>query len=107
MKRFGPSWGAPACDDILLTETPVNERCIRCDGIIAESDSGLLLPFLGKPGDPPELAYHLDCFLASIGVAPDIRRLAREEAEKVLEAHLDKVADDEMHKAMDDDWRTD
>jgi len=68
VKRFGESWGAPICDPehgVPLRETPVGEDCIRCGQPIEEGDQGVSLPYIGFEGEPPEIHYHLDCFLDS------------------------------------------
>jgi len=71
MKRFGESWGAPICDEqdgVPLVDTPVGEKCVRCEEPIKEGDQGVILPFLGGPAGWGEIVYDLDCFLASLGI---------------------------------------
>lgn len=66
MKWFGQNWGAPICTNPHVG-TPVGTECYLCrDKPIAEGDRGVVLPFCGEPGDPPELAAHLRCFLLSV-----------------------------------------
>jgi len=67
MKWFGESWGAPICRHVGHAATPVGSMCGHCDAPIREGDHGLLVPYVGHPG-PPWVAYHLDCFLASVGI---------------------------------------
>lgn len=66
MKWFGKNWGAPICENP-HTPTPVGTPCYLCeDKPIQEGDRGVVMPFCGNPGDPPELAAHLRCFLLSV-----------------------------------------
>lgn len=62
---FGPSWGAPVCDEADHLPTPVGDRCIECMSLITDDDQGMLIPFADMT--PMVLgAYHLMCFLATI-----------------------------------------
>jgi hypothetical protein len=64
---FGPSWGAPACDEGRHLGTPVGEECLMCDKRFVVGDQGLTMPHAGQNG--VELrSVHLDCFLKNIGV---------------------------------------
>lgn len=65
MKWFGPSWGAPVCEEPHV-ETPT-EPCASCGSPFIEGDQGILVPFYGHPGDPPELPYHHGCFMWLVG----------------------------------------
>lgn len=70
MKRFGPSWGAPACDEhssVPLVATPVGELCLYCNFRIQEGDQGLILPHLGVVVQH-ETPCHLFCFLRVLGL---------------------------------------
>lgn len=70
MKRFGETWGTPVCDDeaVPVVETPVGEKCFRCEKKVLKDDQGVILPYYGGPDDIREVAYHLDCFLESLGI---------------------------------------
>ncbi len=66
MKIFGPAPWGPALDgDVAFVPTPVGEKCIQCQEPIADSDSGLLMPFLSEAG-PREVAEHRECFLRGV-----------------------------------------
>ena len=65
MKWFGKDWGAPVCKSNPQTDVPL-EPCVVCGKKFTERDSGLLLPFCGNPGDPPELGYHVECLVESM-----------------------------------------
>ena len=64
--HFGRSWGAPICEVWPHIDTPVGERCYRCDKPIADGDQGVRMPCGGC--DTPTVVAHLDCFLASVGI---------------------------------------
>jgi len=69
MKWFGESWGAPVCapeDNSPLPEAP----CAACEERFQANDQGVILPFLGGPGAPAELPYHLACFREALGIGP-------------------------------------
>lgn len=88
MRWFGESWGAPVNETTDHVDTPVGESCAQgCGRPIAEGDQGVLIPgvntltlqgrFLMRDGSTEdtfvervqaEHAYHLDCFLRSIGM---------------------------------------
>lgn len=64
MKFFGVSqfhydWDQPP------VETPVGALCAHCGEPIAKDDGGCLLPYIGEPNEPSELAYHHACFMRS------------------------------------------
>lgn len=42
--------------------------CCRCGRAFKDGDRGVLLPFAGGPGDPPELGYHVECLAAAMGL---------------------------------------
>lgn len=45
---------------------PVGEVCLRCEEPIAETDSGVTMPYYGKRGTPPvERAIHVECHIRS------------------------------------------
>lgn len=67
MKWFGPFWYAPVCESNARTETP-KEPCLVCEIAFVEGDQGLVLPYIGGPDAPPEVAYHKHCFLQSLGI---------------------------------------
>jgi hypothetical protein len=75
VKWFGKTWGAPVCEESDHVATPVGSACTVCGQEVIEGQRGLLLPFCGNPGDPPELPYHLQCFLASVGVGQTVHIL--------------------------------
>jgi hypothetical protein len=67
MKWFGESWGAPVCapeDHAELPTTP----CGYCEKPFVETDKGVLMPFVGNPGDPPEIGYHHPCLMIALGL---------------------------------------
>ncbi len=66
MKFFGRRYGAPAYEGMEQAPTPVGEACGWCKEPIGLMDDGWLIPYLGKPGDPPMLPYHRACQLRSI-----------------------------------------
>ena len=68
MKWFGDTWHAPINDTVLHTETPVGELCLRCEVPIAEGDSGLILPHVGKFA-ATENPFHRQCFFEETGIA--------------------------------------
>ena len=68
MRWFGESWGAPVCEADEHQPTP-DVPCAGCDVPIQEGDQGVLLPFAGDPGDPPELAYHHGCLMWNLGLS--------------------------------------
>lgn len=67
MKWFGKSWGAPVCDPAKHAPTPT-VACAYCERAIIAGDQGVILPFHGNPGDPPELPYHHGCLMQSLGL---------------------------------------
>ena len=68
VKWFGKTWGAPICDPHTHIETPDGEACPGCMKTIRDGDQGVEIPFSGGPEDPPVLDWHLNCFLAEIGI---------------------------------------
>lgn len=68
MKWFGTDWKAPICEETPQVEVPVGEACYLCERSIEATDRGVVMPFMGVPGDPPELTAHLDCFAQSMGM---------------------------------------
>lgn len=72
MKRFGPQNTDPS---LPWVPVPVGTRCAWCEEPFESIDDGFLIPFLGKPGDPPELAYHRACQVRQIiGSLAHVRR---------------------------------
>jgi hypothetical protein len=73
MKWFGKSWGAPVCEPDEQVETPIGRPCAHdCGKEISAGDRGVVLPYYGRTSEPADLAYHLGCFLRSIGIpAPE------------------------------------
>lgn len=69
VRWFGRSWGASICDPEAQIDAPVGEECGRCALPIYEDDLGITTPLIGVEGRD-RLAYHLDCFLASLGQPP-------------------------------------
>lgn len=67
LKWFGASWGAPVCAPEDQTPVPV-DRCVVCEKQFFDDDQGIILPFVGEPDDPTELAYHLACFREALGI---------------------------------------
>lgn len=81
---FGQSWGAPICSPEMHRPTPAGEACAYCSEAIARDDQGIITPLVGGFADEPsklgaetdeeserlvwvkKIAYHLDCWLASI-----------------------------------------
>jgi hypothetical protein len=61
MKVFGP---IKVRDIIEVVDTPTGETCPRCSELIAEGDSGYLVPHLAET--LTERAHHRECFLRSI-----------------------------------------
>jgi len=69
MKWFGQaSWGAPICTDADRVPVPVGKTCYLCTEQIEAHHVGVVMPFSGGPGDPPELEAHLHCLLRSLGL---------------------------------------
>lgn len=67
MKWFGKNWGGRVCDPKKHAETPVNDTCSYCEEPIKKDDQGLLIPCAFQDDDlPPDVVYHIDCFLESI-----------------------------------------
>lgn len=64
---FGESWHAPINTICPHAPTPVGDLCGGCKTLIFEGDRGLLLPYVGEPGNPRQyVAFHLACFLDSV-----------------------------------------
>lgn len=63
---FGASWDAPVCDPVYHKPTPTGETCPYCTRDITADDQGLVIPYVGLHENRLE-AWHLDCFLQSIG----------------------------------------
>ena len=68
MKWFGTPWKAAVCEDSPRVEVPVGRPCYLCEKPIEATHRGVVLPFHGKPEDPPELNAHLYCFARSLGL---------------------------------------
>jgi hypothetical protein len=66
MKWFGPSWGAPFCQEKDHVGTPSGLKCTRCEVVIKPTDQGFLVPAYGVAN--LYVAYHLDCLLVEVGV---------------------------------------
>lgn len=65
---FGPSWGAPACEERRHRLTPVGERCIYCHVAFVDGDQGLTMPQMGD--DSWRLvSAHIDCF--GLAISPE------------------------------------
>ena len=81
MRWFGPSWGAVLNDECEETATPI-VLCCYCDAPIEEGDRGVTMPGAGfdppytVAGDPPRVAYHIDCLLRSVTRVPSVSRRA-------------------------------
>lgn len=65
VKWFGENWGAPICRLVEHAPTPQAD-CLGCNKPIKPEDQGVMLPYSGSEGDPPEVPYHLDCFLEAV-----------------------------------------
>ncbi len=68
MKWFGTDWGAPVCKEAAHVSVPTDTRCYLCEKPIETFHTGVIMPFCGNPGDPPELAAHLRCFWDSLDI---------------------------------------
>lgn len=66
---FGQSWGAPICDEDRHRPTPVGEPCVRCGAPITDDDQGMIMPHIEGKDRWYLVAYTIDCFLESIGIA--------------------------------------
>lgn len=66
MKRFGPSWDAPLCENIEAVAEPVGRECIYCGLDIRPRDRGLVIPLVGGKAD--DVVYHLECLMVSCGL---------------------------------------
>lgn len=60
---FGKSWGAPICEPEMHVETPLFQRCYRCQESILKDDQGVVMPYQPMEGPPTWLAAHIDCFV--------------------------------------------
>lgn len=70
IRWFGDHWGAPICDDAEQIAVPDGEVCPGgCNRTIRPGEQGLSIPYLHEKGWG-HLAWHLDCFLRSVGVKP-------------------------------------
>lgn len=70
MQWFGKNWGAALCTS--AAEAPLPQTpCDRCGKAFTAADEGVIVPFFGGPGDPPELAYHLGCWRDLLGLKSD------------------------------------
>jgi hypothetical protein len=67
MRWFGPSWGAPINRHCKQAPTPIDDLCARCEAPIADGDQGVMMPLITMDG-VGMIAYHLGCFLESVGV---------------------------------------
>ncbi len=67
-KWFGPSWGAPVCTPESRIETP-EAPCCQCHGKFRPEDRGIMLPHIGRAGDPRELPYHHECLMWCLGLS--------------------------------------
>lgn len=56
------------CDPYQHTETPVGELCAYCWQNIVDGDQGLMIPHLDPVLRDKFSAWHLDCYLRSIGL---------------------------------------
>jgi hypothetical protein len=48
-------------------ETPTGV-CCSCELAFTSDDHGVVLPFYGRAGSPPEVAFHRGCFLWHLGL---------------------------------------
>lgn len=63
---FGPTWGAPVCEDSQHLPAPVGEPCLYCESPFVDGDQGLTMPHYD--GIVASLrSTHLACFLKEIG----------------------------------------
>jgi hypothetical protein len=62
MKRFGPR-PVSMTSQVSWMAVPVGKSCAWCEEVFDASDPGFAIPYLGYPGDPPELLYHEACLL--------------------------------------------
>lgn len=63
MLVFGPkTWGP----DQKLTATPVGRACFSCEELVAEGDSGVMMPLVQPDGKAVMAAQHRECFLRRI-----------------------------------------
>lgn len=73
MKWFGENLaGAPVCEVAEQIAAPVGAACSRCDKLIGEEDSGLVLPHC-RIDRVTEEPIHFGCFLVAIGFPQFLR----------------------------------
>lgn len=79
MRWFGRDWGAPICEETEHATRPEG-ACQRCKVPFREGDDGIIIPTMVPIREDGHIAtsvaYHLDCFLAAVGVrglAPTFR----------------------------------
>jgi hypothetical protein len=68
VRWFGEDWGAPICRVSERTAVPAGARCYLCAEPIESFHTGVVLPFVGGPVSPLELAAHLPCFRRALGI---------------------------------------
>ncbi len=96
---FGPSWGAPVCDDVPHDQTPVGAECRCCHQRIKEGDQGFIFTRALFPA--PQLGdgmwaavfdpFHLDCWMRTITE----RKVGVREGRSVSESEVYDDCDDE------------
>lgn len=69
MKWFGRTWGAPINKECEETSTPTTP-CCYCGKLFKPDDFGVVMPFHGEEGDPPEVGYHHHCLAETLGIDP-------------------------------------
>lgn len=69
VRWFGESWGAPICDPRANIPAPIDQNCLACHLPIKSNDQGVgTLSYGIEHSVDGYVYYHLDCFLAEIGV---------------------------------------
>lgn len=63
MKHFGPR---RYLNTLPQNPTPVGEKCLNCEEAFVEGDEGCSTPYYGGGDAPPEVHYHIECFVRSI-----------------------------------------
>ena len=75
VRWFGESWGAPICDPERHVHAPLGDagkppwNCGGCREPFKAGDQGIVMDYLGAPGDPiEEIAYHRRCLAIALGL---------------------------------------
>ncbi len=66
VRWFGQSWRAPVNNPRAHIATPTDTKCAHCNAPIEDGDQGITMPYL-HDNIEDRIAYHLDCFLHTIG----------------------------------------